>query len=201
MVKRGVGVFFIVCTLVLLSSCTIRRVNPEPSSLFMTWLIDQAEQRVTQAFPEEQFWGLWDVMGVVEGFEAEVFEDTSDRGKTFAEIDRWEFRFAFGEIFGQKTGVIQWIDGEWQEPNMVDDQVMEECILDHSTLDEIRYDLDQAIMMLRTSGYAGDADWFSHVYLVRPLVMAPGEPYYVFKISPGVFIAIGSHSGSIEDWS
>ena len=201
MAKRFVGVILSVCLIALLASCTIRRVNPEPSSVFMTWLINQAEQRLTQAFPEEQFWGLWDVVGVAEGFEAEEFEVNSERGKSFSEIDRWQFRFASGEILGQKTGVIQWIDGVWQEPTIVNDQVMEVCLMRQTELDEIRYDLDQAIMMLRTSGYVGEDDWFSYVVLVRPLEMGPGEPYYVFTISPGMYIAIGSNSGSVEWWS
>src|SRR6056297_745698 len=195
MVKRSVGVFICVCLVVLFASCTIRVENPEQPSLFMTWLIDQAEQRLTEAFPDETFWGLWDAIGVTEGF-----DEVTDRGKSVAEIVKWEFRFASGEIFGQKTGVIEWIDGQWQDPQIVNDQVMEEVLLRDTDLAEVCYDLDQAIMMLRTSGYVGEDDWFANVVFWRPLELGPGEPYYVFRISPGVYIAIGSISGTVEEW-
>src|SRR6056297_1558379 len=137
MLKRTTVVIFSICLIVLLAGCVVRGVNPEPSSLFMTWLIGQAQERLTEAFPEEQFWGLWDVIGVDE--ESEVI---SNRAKTFSEIDRWEFRFAAGEIFGQKTGAIEWLDGEWQEPQIVNDQVMEEAIISDAELADVRYDLD-----------------------------------------------------------
>ena len=195
MVKRSVGVFICVCLVVLFASCTIRVENLEESSLFMSWLIDQAEQRLTEAFPDETFWGLWDASGVAEGF-----DEVTDRGKSVAEIVKWEFRFASGDILGQTTGVIEWVDGEWQDPQIVNDQVMEEYIILDTGLPNVRYDLDQAIMMLRTSGYVGEDDWFSYVVFWRPLEFGPGEPYYVFTISPGVYIAIGSISGTVEEW-
>src|SRR6056297_99777 len=195
MVKRSVGVFICVCLVVLFASCTIRVENLEESSLFMSWLIDQAEQRLTEAFPDETFWGLLDASGVAEGF-----DEVTDRGKSVAEIVKWEFRFASGDILGQTTGVIEWVDGEWQEPQIVNDQVMEEYIMLDTDLPDVRYDLDQVIMMLRTSGYVGEDDWFSYVVFWRPLEFGPGEPYYVFTISPGVYIAIGSISGTVEEW-
>lgn len=189
---KKLSLLIILCMVLWLVGCSVRVIpDPEANPLFITWLIDQAHQRLQQEFPDEVFRGVYTAIGTA--MRANGME--SRMGKSVSDIWHWEFVFQLEGLSG--VAFIRWNDGVWEDLEIVRRPWGGDHILLKADLDAIRYDLDQAIMMLSMSGFELENEWFSHVVFRRPLWPPMDEIMYIFTIAPGVYVSVGATTGKI----